>query len=373
MQDAVRAAALICAAAAAQAATPDPPPTTVPAPAIEPARHVGWPDGTRPKAPPGFGVSAFARGLAGPRSLAVLPNGDVLVAETGGGPAQAVAATTARGSGAGRVTLLRDADRDGVAEQQFTLIEGLERPCGLLLRRDRLYVAGAEALWSFSFLVGQTRVNTAPRRLFDLPPGGDDGPFTCSLATDPDEGRLYVAAGTGRDASRAAILSARWDGSDLAAFASSKDHLTGIAFEPVGGKLWAVAGRREFPADGPESSYLAQVPDGAAARVELGPRVAPLGLAFYRSQAFPARYHGGAFIGLGGSGDLAQRPSHAVAFVPFESGRPAGPVEPFLTGFIEDEDGREVHGRPAVVAVARDGALLVADDTGNIIWRIAPP
>lgn len=378
MRDAIRAAALMCAAATAQAATPDLPPAPAPAPATELARVVGWPDGARPKAPPGFRVSVFARGLAGPRSLAVLPNGDVLVAEAGAGPAPTVQVPTGRGSGADRVTLLRDADRDGVAEQQFTLIEGLDRPSGILLRRDRLYVAGADALWSFSFLVGQTRVNAAPRKLFDLPPGVVGDSFACSLATDPDERRLYVAAGSAsgadeRDPSRAAILSARWDGTDLAAFASLADRLTGIAFEPVGGKLWTVAGRRDLPGDGTVSGYLAEVADGAAGEVALGAQVTPLGLAFYRAQAFPSRYHGGAFIGLYGADGAAQPPGHAVAFVPFESGRPAGPAEPFLTGFIKDEDPREVYGRPAGVAVARDGALLVADDGGNIIWRIAPP
>lgn len=378
MQGAIRAAALMCAAAAAQAATTDSPPTLAPAPAIEPARVVGWPDGVRPKAPPGFRVSAYARGLAGPRSLAVLPNGDVLVAETRGGPAQAVEASTGQGSGADRVTLLRDADRDGVAEQQFTLIEGLVRPSGILLRRDRLYVACADAVWSFSFLVGQTRVNAAPRKLLDLPPGGDADPLASSLATDPDERRLYVAAGSvpgadGPGRAHAAVLSARWDGTDLAAFASLTDRPAGIAFEPVGGKLWTVAGRRELPGDGAVSGYLSEVPGGAAAGVALGIDVVPLGLAFYKARAFPGRYHGGAFIGLYGPADSAQLPGHAVAFVPFESGRPAGPAEPFLTGFVKDEETREVHGRPAAVAMARDGALLVADDGGNIIWRIAPP
>ena len=378
MLDAIRAAVLMCAGAAAQAATPDLPPTPAPVPAIEPARVVGWPEGTLPKAPPGFRVSAFARGLAGPRSLAVLPNGDVLVAETAGGPVQAVEVAAGRGSGGDRVTLLRDADRDGVAEQQFTLIEGLVRPSGILLRRDRLYVAGADALWSFSFLVGQTRVNVAPRKLFDLPPGGDADPFTSSLATDPDEKRLYVAAGSasgadGQDPSRATVLSARWDGTDVGVFASLTDRLTGIAFEPLGGKLWTVARRRGLAGDGAVSGYLAEAPAGAAAGVALGAQVAPVGLAFYRSLAFPTRYHGGAFIGLCGSADSAQLPGHAVAFVPFESGRPAGPAEPFLTGFIKDAETREVYGRPAGVAVARDGALLVADDGGNIIWRVAPP
>jgi len=381
MQDAIRAAVLMCAAAAAQAATLDSPPTPGPQPDITPPRVVGWPAGARPKAPPGFRVSVFARGLSGPRSLAVLPNGDVLVAETLDGPAQAVEVSAARGSGADRVTLLRDADRDGVAEQQFTLSEGLVRPSGILLRRDRLYVADVDAVWSFSFLVGQTRVNAAPRKLFDLPPAGD--PSTCGLATDPDERRLYVTAGSGpgavgqrldgNDAPRAAILSARWDGTDLAAFGSSPDHLAGIAFEPSGGKLWTVAGGPDLAGDGAVSGYLAEVPDGAAARVALGTQVAPRGLAFYRPRAFPHRYHGGAFISLDGTGDPAQLPGHGVAFVPFESGRPTGPAEPFLTGFVKDGETREVYGRPAGVVVARDGALLVADDGGNIVWRIAPP
>jgi glucose/arabinose dehydrogenase len=394
MRGAVCVAGLILAATVARAAeTPAPLPSGV-VPAGAPPEIVGWAEGSGPAAPDGFRVSAFAHGLDGPRWLAALPNGDLLVAH-----------------GPDRVTLLRDADRDGVAEQQFSLIEGLDRPSGMLLRRDRLYVADAAAVWSFSFLVGQTRVNSAPRKFLDLGVGSNDGNWTRSLATDQDERRLYVAVGAGsgtreKEASdpgplRAAILSVRWDGSDAGTFASGLRSPAGMAFAPEGGRLWAVVEPCGPLHDGPVTGRLTEVrkglvhewpcscpgeqesPDGqdgdpgvvadtVAPDLALGAGAGPLGLAFYRGRAFPGRYRGGAFVGLGGSWDGSRPAGYRVVFVPFEAGRPAGPAEDFLTGFVADEGSRAVRGRPAGVAVARDGALLVADDGGNAVWRIAP-
>lgn len=388
MRDAIRAAAIMLGAAAAQAAEPG-------LPALAPPKVVGWTDDARPAAPAGFTVSPLARGLDGPRGLAVLPNGDVLVA----------APRT------GRLTLLRDTDRDGVAEKQFVLVEGLDGPSGMLLRRDRLYVAASDAVWSFSFLVGQTRVNAAPRKLFDLPPGGDGHPMRV-LATDPDEKHLYVGVGTGngepgegigeRALPQATILSARWDGTDVGVFASGLRGAAGMAFEPVGGRLWAVQDGCAAPGEEPAPDHLAEALKGALqdrpyrctasrddarshaeepgdavgvepAGVALGAGVAPRGLVFYRSGAFPERYRGGAFVGLHGSWNGSRLAGFGVAFVPFEAGRPVGPAEAFLTGFVRDGASGEVYGRPAGMAVASDGALLVADEGGDTIWRIAPP
>ena len=381
-------------AAAVQAAEPDLPVPSEARPALSPPKVVGWTDDARPAVPAGFTVSPFARGLDGPRGLAMLPNGDILVAE----------------ARAGRLTLLRDADRDGIAEKQFVLFEGLDGPSGMLLRRDRLFAATGDAVWSFSFLVGQTRVNAAPRKLFDLPPGGDGHPMRV-LATDPDEKRLYVGVDTGnggpgeglggRAPREATILSARWDGTDVSVFASGLRGAAGMAFEPVGGRLWAVQDGCAVPGEEPAPDHLADVVKGTLqgrpyrctaarddarsqaeqpgdavgvepARVALGAGVAPRGLVFYRSGAFPARYRGGAFVGLHGSWDGSRLAGFGVAFVPFEAGRPAGPAEPFLTGFVRDGASGEVHGRPAGMALASDGALLVADEGGDIIWRIAP-
>ena len=310
-----------------------------------------------------------------------------------------------------RVTLLRDADGDGAAEQRFTLIEGLNRPFGMLLRRDRLYVASTDAVWSYSFLVGQTRVNAPPRKLFDLPAGVRNNHWTRNLATDPDEKRLYVAVGSSTNVDeeridekqphRAAILSARWDGSDLGVFASGLRNPVGMAFEPASGKLWTVVNERDMLGDDLVPDYLTEVrkgafygwpysyfgnhedprkqgerPDLVASAVvpdlALGAHTAPLGLAFYQARAFPGRFQGGAFIGQHGSWNRSQFAGYRVVFVPFEDGRPSGPMQDFLTGFIKDEAASEVYGRPVGVAVARDGSLLVADDAGKTIWRVAP-
>jgi glucose/arabinose dehydrogenase len=396
------AGALLACGAVAQPQQPDlPAPYATPS-AVKVAKPVGWSANEAPTAPPGFAVNAYARDLANPRWLLVLPNGDVLVAEPRRGKAA---------DGADRVTLLRDADGDGVAEQRFVLLEGLDRPFGMLLRRDRLYVASTDAVWSYSFLVGQTRINSPPRKLFDLPAGPRNNHWTRSLATDPDEKRLYVAVGSAtnvdeerideKEPQRAAILSARWDGSDLGVFASGLRNPVGMAFEPTSGRLWTVVNERDMLGDDLVPDYLTEVRQGAfygwpysyfgshedprkrgerpdlVARAvvpdfALGAHTASIGLAFYKARAFPERYHGGAFIGQRGSWNRSQFAGYRVAFVPFEAGRPVGPAQDFLTGFIKDEASNEVYGRPVGVAVARDGALLVADDAGKVVWRVAP-
>jgi glucose/arabinose dehydrogenase len=394
-------ALLACAAIAGPAPTELPAPYAT-APLARIAKVVGWPADQAPKAPPGFVVNAYAQGLENPRWLLVLPNGDVLVAE----PRRSGSA-----DGSDRVSLLRDADGDGVAEQRFTLIEGLDRPFGMLLRRDRLYVASTDAVWSYSFLVGQTRINAPPRKLFELPAGARNDHWTRNLATDPDEQRLYVAVGSAtnvdeerideKQPQRAAILSSRWDGSDLGVFASGLRNPVGMAFEPASGKLWTVVNERDMLGDELVPDYLTEVRKGAfygwpysyfgshedprkagqrpdlVARAivpdfALGAHTASLGLAFYRAGTFPERYRGGAFIGQHGSWNRSQFAGYRVVFVPFEAGRPAGAAQDFLTGFIRDEASNEVYGRPLGVAVARDGSLLVADDAGKTVWRVAP-
>jgi glucose/arabinose dehydrogenase len=272
-------------------------------------------------------------------------------------------------------------------------------------------VASTDAVWSYSFLVGQTRINSPPRKLFDLPAGPRNNHWTRSLATDPDEKRLYVAVGSAtnvdeerideKEPQRAAILSARWDGSDLGVFASGLRNPVGMAFEPTSGRLWTVVNERDMLGDDLVPDYLTEVRQGAfygwpysyfgshedprkrgerpdlVARAvvpdfALGAHTASIGLAFYKARAFPERYHGGAFIGQRGSWNRSQFAGYRVAFVPFEAGRPVGPAQDFLTGFIKDEASNEVYGRPVGVAVARDGALLVADDAGKVVWRVAP-
>ena len=356
--------------------------------AAEPAIVLGWPEGVVPSAPQNFRVTVYARGLAGPRSLLVLPNGDVLVTEAR--PAAA------------RVTLLRDGRGDGVADQQFVLLAGLSQPQGLALRRDRLYVATGDAVLSCPYLVGQTRLHGQCRRLLELPAGGSGAQAAHGIAFSPDEAHLYVGVGSaaaartdaGENAAaarnepharRGAILVARPDGSERRVYASSLVTPAGLAFEPHSGALWATLGADSGAGDGPDdrsgggaaADCLTSVRDGGFYACLPGPvdfsfaaPAAALGLAFYGREHFPRAYRGGAFVAQYGTRRGAVLAGYKVVFVPFAAGRPAGAAQDFLTGFVRDAARGEVYGRPAGVAVAADGTLLVADDAGNTIWRV---
>jgi glucose/arabinose dehydrogenase len=373
-------------------------------PAAKIARIVGWPAGATPQAPLNFRVTAFARGLNHPRSLLVLPNGDVLVAEARG----AYPPSPGRPS-ANRVTLLRDGGQ-GVADRQFALIDGLVRPYGLALRRDRLYVGASDAVYACPFLVGQTRLHGECHVLFALPDDDGRGHWTRNLALSPDETALYVAVGSRTNVDeerldekvpeRAAILVATPAGKGLRLYASGLRNPVGLAFEPASGRLWTAVNERDGLGDELVPDFLTSVRDGAfygwpyayfgahedprrrgerpdlvaravAPDLALDAHVAPLGLAFYGRAQFPKAYRGGAFVALHGSWNRSSFAGYKVVYVPFADGRPAGPAEDFLTGFIKDGEAGEVYGRPAGIAVASDGSLLVADDAGDTIWRVA--
>jgi len=396
-------AALILGGAAQAGAPALPEPYATPS-AVKLARAVGWPAGAAPQAPLNFRVTAFARGLDHPRSLLVLPNGDVLVAEARG----AYPPSPGRPS-ANRVTLLRDSGAAGVADQQFALVADLVRPYGLALRRDRLYVGASDAVYACPFLVGQTRLHGECKALVALPDDDGHGHWTRNLALSPDETALYVAVGSrtnvdeehedARVPERAAILVANPSGKGLRIYASGLRNPVGLAFEPASGRLWTTVNERDHLGDELVPDFLTSVRDGAfygwpyayfgahedprrrgerpdlVARavvpdVALDAHVAPLGLAFYGRAQFPKAYRGGAFIALHGSWNRSSFAGYKVVHVPFANGRPAGPAQDFLTGFIKDGEQGEVYGRPAGVAVATDGALLVADDDGDTIWRV---
>jgi glucose/arabinose dehydrogenase len=403
MREAILAVALLLAATARGAAEPLPEPFATP-PAAKIAKVVGWPGDAAPRAPQNFRVGAFARGLDHPRSLLVLPNGDVLVAESRG----AYPPSPGRPS-ANRVILLRDTDGRGAAGQEFVLFDGARRPYGLALRRDRLYVAGSDAVYACPFLVGQTRLHGECKTLLELPDDDGRGHWTRNLAFSPDETQLYIAVGSHTNVDeehvdekvpeRAAILVVRPDGKGRRIYASGLRNPVGLAFEPVSGRLWAAVNERDYLGDELVPDFLTGVRDGAfygwpyayfgthedprrrGERPDLVARavvpdyalpahVAPLGLAFYTRAQFPKAYRGGAFVALHGSWNRSSFAGYKVVFVPFDDGRPAGPPQDFLTGFIKDEATSEVYGRPAAVAVAGDGSLLVADDAGDAIWRV---
>jgi glucose/arabinose dehydrogenase len=399
-----------------------PPPAKTMLPTVNIAEATGWPEGRMPTPVQGLAVQPFARGLDHPRWLLVLPNGDVLVAETNkpppaekkqGGIKGWIAEKVMDRAGAGvpsanRITLLRDADGDGVAELKTPFLTGLYSPFGMALVGTTLYVANADAVVAVPYTEGATRITERPRKIADLPAGRNHH-WTKSLVASPDGSKLYVGVGSnsnvaekGLDAevNRAAILEidARTGASRV--FAGGLRNPVGMDWNPESGQLWvAVNERDEIGSDlvpdymtsvrpggfyGWPWSYYGQTvdervkpprPDMVAKAIKpdyaLGAHTASLGLAFSNGARLGPILANGAFIGQHGSWNRKPRSGYKVIFVPFEGGRPAGKPIDILTGFLSQEE--KAMGRPVGVAVARDGALLVADDVGNVIWRVSAP
>jgi glucose/arabinose dehydrogenase len=396
-----------------------PPPESALLPVVEIAPAVGWPEGAAPTPAPGFAVTAFARGLDHPRTVLVLPDGDVLVAEANKPPAatppeglrpKAMAAVQER-AGAGvpsadRITLLRDADGDGVAEQRHVFLAGLRSPFGMALVGDTLYIANADALVAVPYAADTTGISATPRQVAALPAGRNHH-WTKSLVASADGRRLFVGVGSNsniaehgmqEEADRAAILEVDPGTGATRVFASGLRNPTALAIHPHDRRLWAVVNERDELGDELVPDYLTSVVEGAFygwpysywgqhvdARVQpqdpalvaraiapdyaLGSHVAPLGLAFHPGTGVPARYRHGAFIGLHGSWNRQPKVGYRVVFVPFTAGRPSGPPEPVLEGFVNEHG--EAQGRPVGVAVDARGGVLVADDVGNAVWRVS--
>ena len=395
-----------------------PPPTRGPLPQIAIAQPLGWSGTEAPRAPEGFEVTRFAGALAHPRWLLVLPNGDVLVAESSSerkgkhgfrdhvanllmGRAGAIQRTSPN-----RITLLRDADGDGLAELQTPFIENIRRPFGMTLVGETLYVAQDDGIVKLSYRSGQLKAEGPPERVFDLPAGRNHH-WTKTVLASPDGKTLYATVGSNsniaefgmeEEAGRAAIWAIDPATRTGRLFATGLRNPVGLDFEPVTGALWTAVNERDemgpdLPPDymtsvvdggfyGWPYSYFGQIvdervqpqrPDLVAKAIKpdyaLGPHTASLGLAFYRAGDFPEKYRGGAFIGQHGSWNRKPLNGYRVAFVPFVDGKPSGPPEIFLDGFLTG-DGK-TRGRPVGVAVDRTGALLVADDAGKAVWRVA--
>ena len=389
-------------------------------PTVDIAPAVGWPAQAKPRAAADFQVNAFASGLDHPRTVYVLPNGDVLVAETnapakpddGKGIKGAVMKSVMKKAGAGvaspnRITLLRDANGDGVAETRSVLLQKLNSPFGIALIGQTLYVADTDALLAFPYREGQTSIAAAPVKLADLPAGTLNHHWTKSLAASTDGKRLYVGVGSNsnvgengldKETDRAAVLEIEIASGARRVFASGLRNPTALAFQPEDGKLWTVVNERDELGNDLVPDYLTSVREGAfygfpysyygqhvdkrvkpqnpalvakaiAPDYALGSHVAPLGLAFYTGQALPPRFRNGAFIGLHGSWNRKPLSGYKVVFVPFNGGMPSGPMETVLDGFINDQG--QAQGRPVGVAQDNAGAVLIADDVGNTIWRLS--
>src|SRR3990172_1105772 len=364
------------------------------------SKVIGWPAGRTPTAVSGFRVTAFAEGLQTPRQLHVLPNGDVLVAESprGGSPG---------GPSAGRIILLRDADKDGKPEVREVFTDGLNRPHGMVLVGNRFYVGNTDGVVMFPYQSGQTKIAARGEKILDLPTGGH---YTRNLIAKSDGSKIYVAVGSGsnvdengedaKDSRRAAILEMNPDGSAMRVFGSGLRNPVGLDLQPGTNTLWTVVNERDRLGDDLVPDYLTSVRDGAfygwpysyygqnedprkkgqrpdlVAKAippdyALGSHVAPLGLAFYRGASFPQQYRNGAFVSLHGSWNRSRFAGYKVVFVPFRNNRPSSDPQDFLTGFIANPADSTVYGRPVGVAVAADGSLLVADDGGNVVWRVS--
>jgi glucose/arabinose dehydrogenase len=394
-------------------------------PTVNIAPAIGWPTGRTPTAAAGLQVTAFARDLEHPRWLLVLPNGDVLVAESnapprpddGGGLRGWVMGLVMKRAGAGvpsanRITLLRDGDGDGVAEQRFVLLQGLDSPFGMALVGGTLYVANTGAVLGFPYASGDTVIAGAGRLLLPLPAGAINHHWTKNLIASADGRRLYVTVGSNSNVAERGMAAeegraAIWE-VDLATgghriFASGLRNPNGMAFAPGGKSLWTVVNERDELGSDLVPDYMTAVQDGAFygwpyswygthvdTRVQpprpdlvaravvpdyaLGPHTASLGLASSTGTSLPAGYAQGLFVGQHGSWNRRPHSGYRVVFVPFTGvgvmARPTGaPPAEVLGGFLSDDG--QAYGRPVGVVLDRRGALLVADDVGNVVWRVS--
>lgn len=397
---------------------PEPNKTLIPTVNIAPA--VGWPAGGKPTAAAGTQVAAFAEGLDHPRWLYVLPNGDVLVAETNA-PPKPDDSKGVRGwvmekvmgkAGAGvpspnRITLLRDADHDGVAETRTVFLQNLNSPFGMTLVGNDLYVADTDRLLRFNYEPGATEIKTQPIKIVDLPGGTLNHHWTKNVIASKDGSKLYVTVGSNsnvgengldKEEGRAAIWEVDRATGNHRIFASGIRNPNGLAWEPTSGALWTAVNERDEIGSDLVPDYITSVKDGAFygwpfsyygqhvdVRVEpqnpdlvakaiapdyaVGPHTASLGLTFAEGNKLPAQFKEGAFIGQHGSWNRKPHSGYKVIFVPFAAGKPTGQPVDVLTGFLDKDE--NALGRPVGVVIDQQGGLLVADDVGNKVWRVS--
>jgi glucose/arabinose dehydrogenase len=380
-------------------------------------RVVGWPRNHTPSAPSAFRVSLFAAGLHQPRSLHVLPNGDVLVVEANnsGTPRDWAAApwdlaaryaARMRGPSANRITILRDTTGDGEPDARAILVEHLNQPFGVVLLGGFLYVANTDALVRFPYEMGSMRIASRPEHVAELPAGGYNNHWTRNVVASRDGRKLYVSVGSAtnvdlegidrNDPRRAAIVELDPDGRNLRVFASGLRNPVGLGWAPGRNELWTAVNERDGLGDDVPPDYVTRVQDGgfygwpqtyfgahrdprhatAPTRQALKPdyatgaHTATINLVFYEGNAFPPEYRGGMFIAQHGSWNRRSLSGHRVVFLPFRDGSPAGPMRDFLSGFVADSSSGTVHGRPIGLAVMTDGSLLVSDDAAGVVWRV---
>lgn len=388
-------------------------------PTVNVAKAKPWPGNETPITAIGTQVSAFARNLDHPRWLYVLPNGDVLVAETNA-PERPDDNTGVRGwffkrflkkgggaaPSANRITLLRDTDGDGVAETRSVLLEGLYSPFGMSLVGNDLYIAASDAILKFPYTRGETKISAAAVKVLDLPAGTRNHHWTKNVVASPDGSKLYIAIGSNSnagengieaEAGRARILEFDIKSGSHRDYSTGLRNPVGMAWEPESGALWVAVNERDeiggdlvpdymtaardsafygFPYSyfGPHEDKRVKPQDASlvaraiAPDYALGPHTASLGLVSSKGTSLPAQFQNGMFVGQHGSWNRKPRSGYKVIFVPFANGKPSGDAKDMLTGFVNGKG--EAMGRPVGVAIDAKGALLVADDVGNVIWRV---
>ena len=392
-----------------------------PLPTVNTARPIGWAENAAPVAPEGFVVTRYAEGLSHPRWVYLLPNNDVLVAQSasrpseGGGVVGWIRNIVQRGAGAfaeegvNQVTLLRDSDLDGDVDETHVFKDGLNQPFGMLLLNNYIYIANTDAVLRYPYSTGVTRLDGAGEIVLRFPyHEGDNGHWTRNLIANEDGTKIYASVGSssniadnGMEAEegRAAIWEFNPDGSQAHVYASGLRNPVGMGWASDTGRLWVAVNERDMLGDNLVPDYMTSVTPGAfygwpysyygqnvdervqpqrpelvatalAPDYALGAHTASLGLFFYHYDAFPEHFWNGAFVGQHGSWNRSEPAGYKVVFVPFANGVPSGPVEDFLTGFLNERG--DAQGRPVGVAMDQTGALLVADDVGGIVWRVAP-
>jgi glucose/arabinose dehydrogenase len=384
----------------------------------------GWAAGETPTVPAGFKIEAIATGLSNPRNVLALPNGDVLIVEAKIERSEPVQrpkdpirglimarahAQSQSGQAPGpsnQITLLRDGNGDGRPDGRSVLVDRLNAPFGIAVINNDLYVANTDAVVRYPFTPGQTRITAPPVTVVGLPAGPINHHWTKSLVASPDGTRLYASVGSNSNAlergveaekDRAAILEIDPATGLYKVFASGLRNPNGLTFYPGSNTLWTVVNERDELGPNLVPDYMTSVrpggfygwpysyygqhvdprvrpqrPDLVARAISpdyaLSSHVAALGLAFYGGASFPASFRGGAFIGEHGSWNRTEPHGYKVAFVSFRNGKPVGIPQDFVTGFLKDGKAR---GRPVGVSVDRTGALIVADDVGNTVWRVS--
>ncbi len=381
------------------------------------SKVIGWPEGKKPLAPTGFEVFKFAEGLENPRWIYVAPNGDVFVSEAGtrkpaqikAGEDDAFFQSKAQNFGsANRITLFRDTNKDGTYESRYSYISGLNQPFGMLVLNNYFYVANTDGILQFPYNEKDTAMVANGKRILRLPADGYNNHWTRNIITNPQKTKIYVSVGSASNIAehgideeirRACILEINPDGSGERIYASGLRNPVGMDWAPGTNVLWTAVNERDGLGDDLVPDYATGVKEGGfygwpyayfgshedprrkgerpdlvaktlVPDVPLGSHTASLGLVFYRANLFPEKYRNGMFIGQHGSWNRSELSGYKVVFVPFKNGKPSGPPEDFLTGFIANSATSEVYGRPVCVAVLPDGSLLVSDDAAKTIWRV---